>query len=424
MLTDQQIKQARYQAPDKEQNKSGLTKLVDGDGLFVRLKPNGSKLWQFRYTFETIDPTGQRKLVENTLSFGSYPEVPLASKIVDGIKIRGARELATKARELRAQGINPASVRDMFKPSATSTDSFETIAREWLAKREERLVPTYYRTIIERLEKNIFPFLGSRSISLLTASEFLKPLQRVENRGALESAHRILGICSQICRYAVAKGMIESDPLRDLKGALETPNKKHYPTLTSERDISGLLRNIDQYYGQPQTRLALQFGILTFVRPGNLRMAEWSEIHHLEDPTKAVWKIPGKKMKIRTQKDFQVPLSNQAISLINELKPLTGRSRFLFPSPRSNNRPMSNNTLNAALRRLGYSKDEMTAHGVRAMARTVCHETLGFAPEVIEEQLAHGKPGPLGGAYDRTQHLPARRELMQKWADWLDSIQG
>lgn len=209
------------------------------------------------------------------------------------------------------------------------------------------------------------------------------------------------------------------------RGALARPVETHFAALTDPAAVGGLLRAVAGYRGSLETRVALRLGILTFVRPGNLRAAEWSEFHDMDDPERAEWRIPGDKMKVRTKRPFVVPLARQAVELVESLRPLTGEGVYLFPSPRASNppRPMSNNTVNAALRRMGFDSDEMTGHGVRAMARTLSHEVLGFAPEVIEEQLAHAKSGPLGGAYDRTTHMPERRRLMQAWADYLDTLE-
>ncbi len=423
MLTDMQIKKARYTPPGDNNASDGSNKLNDGGGLFNRLKPNGSKLWQFRYRFPRMDPkTGQVRYYENTLSFGAYPAVPLASRTENGIKFTGARELAEKARSLIAQGIDPATVREQFTNDGTSPDTFESVAREWLLKRTQQLAPGYLRTIVGRLENDVYPYFGARRISDITPPEVLRALRLVEARGARESAHRTRSICGQVFRYGVATGRVERDPTRDLVGALEHPTKKHYATLTKPHEVAGLLRAIDQYEGEHQTRIALRILILTFVRPGNLRHAEWSELHSLDTPDRAEWRIPGRKMKVRTNHDFVVPLSRQSISLLEELRQFTGRGKYLFPSPRSKTRAMSNNTINGALRRMGFSKTEMTGHGARAMARTIAHETLHFDPNVIEEQLAHGKSGPLRDSYDKTEHLVERRRLMQAWADWLDGL--
>jgi integrase len=277
---------------------------------------------------------------------------------------------------------------------------------------------------MRRLEKNLFPWIGAKPISEIRAPDLLAPLRLVEERGARESAHRILGVCGQIFRFAVASGLVESDPSRDLRGALAKPTLTHFAAITNPEEVGALLRAVKGYQGNLETRVALKLGIQTFVRPGNLRMAEWDEFQNLDDPDRAEWRIPGQKMKVKTARPFIVPLAPQSIALLESLRPLAGKSKFLFPSIRSPLEPMSNNSINAALRRMGYTRDEITGHGVRAMARTLCHEVLGFAPEVIEEQLAHAKSGPLRDAYDRTTHLPERRRLMREWANYLDRLEA
>lgn len=394
--------------------------IADGRGLYMVVTPEGAKLWDFRYSFNGL----RRKLAIK----GGFPSVSL----------KAAREEAERLRAMISRGEDPREVRKAAiekveqqaeverQQAAREATTFEVVAREWYKRESDHRTPGYGVEIIRRLEKNVFPWIGERPITDIRPPDVLKPLRMVEERGARESAHRILGICSQIFRFAVASGIIESDPTRDLRGALARPVETHFAALTDPKKVGALLRAVDGYRGSSETRLAMRLGILTFVRPGNLRMAEWAEFHNLDAPEKAEWRIPGAKMKIHTARDFVVPLAPQAITLLEELRPLTGRGRFLFPSPRPSKpeRPMSNNTVNAALKRMGYTSDEMTGHGVRAMARTLCHEVLGFAPEVIEEQLAHGKPGPLGDAYDRTTHMPERRRLMREWAKYLDGLKA
>jgi integrase len=380
--------------------------------------PDGSKLWIFRYRVAGKE----RKLSIR----GGYPAV----------SVKLAREEADRFRDLLARGEDPAQVRKEHREAeirretkkeeerTRNESTFERVARDFVERSADRLDPGYSRMKLRQLEKNVFPWIGSQPIAELRPPEILVPLRKVEERGARESAHRILGYCGEIFRYAVASGLLESDPTRDLRGALARPVDSHFAALTDPAQVGALLRAVDGYRGNLATRTALRLGILTFVRPGNLQAAEWSEFHDLEAPERAEWRIPGEKMKIRTRRDFVVPLAPQAVALLDELHPLTGTGIYLFPSPRPSKPPrhMSNNTVNAALRRMGYGSDEMTGHGVRAMARTLCHEVLGFAPEVIEEQLAHGKSGPLRDAYDRTTHLPERRRLMRAWADYLDGL--
>lgn len=394
--------------------------IADGGGLYMVVTPDGSKLWDFRYRLN-----GRRRKVAIK---GGFPAVGVAA----------AREAATAFRNMIARGEDPVEIRKADRVELVrrveedkaerirSAHTFEKVARDWYDLRASKhLAPGNARETWRRLERNIFPWIGSRPIADLRPPEVLEPLRKVEARGAVESAHRILGVCGQIFRFATAAGLVESDPTRDLRGALARPVETHFAALTNPAEVGALLRAVDGYRGNLETRVALRLGILTFVRPGNLRMAEWSEFHDIEDPERAEWRIPGEKMKVRTRRDFVVPLAPQAVALVESLRPLTGSGVYLFPSPRVSNppRPMSNNAVTAALRRMGFGSDEMTGHGVRAMARTLCHEVLGFAPEVIEEQLAHGKSGPLGDAYDRTTHMPERRRLMREWADYLDKLE-
>lgn len=398
--------------------------ISDGKGLNLRVRPategapEGSKVWIFRYRFG-----GKEK---NLAIKGGYPSVSL----------KLAREEAKRMRDMIARGEDPGSVRkagekedarrlaDVRDAEAIAANTFEKIAREWWDRKAvPKLTPGNARDTLRRLENNIFPFVGARAVVDLRPSDILAPLRLVEQRGARESAHRILGVCSQVFRYAVASGILESDPTRDLRGALESPDERHFAALTDPTDVAALLRSIASYHGSTPTQIALRLGVLTFVRPGNLREAEWSEFVNLEDPARAEWRIPGAKMKVKTSRPFVVPLAPQSVALLDAVRPLAGRSRYVFPSVLSADRPMSNNTVNTALRRMGYTRDEMTGHGVRAMARTLCHEVLGFAPEVIEEQLAHGKSGPLGDAYDRTTHMQERRRLMREWAGYLDRLE-
>jgi len=379
--------------------------LADGKGLVFLVQPNGSRMWRYRYRFQ-----GVAKMI----SFGIYPETDLAT----------ARSLREAARSTLRGGKDPSLVRKAEKAALAESqaNSFEAVALEWHEKASKSLTPTNSKWIYRRLETNIFRRIGQFPIADIRPPQVLAVVRAIEKQGKLETAHRVLSICSKVFRYAVASGRIESDPTRDLRGALTKVQGGHFGALTSPEDVAGLLRAVDSYKGSPETRAALLFGILTFVRPGNLREAEWDEFFDLGNPTKAEWRIPGTKMKVRTDRPFVVPLAPQAIAVVEGLRPLTSQSKYLFPSTRTPIRPMSNNAVLAALRRMGYTSEEMTGHGVRAMARTLCHEVLGFAPEVIEEQLAHGKVGPLGGAYDRTTHMPERRRLMREWAAYLDRL--
>jgi integrase len=270
---------------------------------------------------------------------------------------------------------------------------------------------------MRRLEMDVFPWVGSRPVSQITAPELLSCLRRIESRGALDTAHRAHQNCSQVFRYAIATGRAERDPAADLRGALPPPAGGHFASTTEPSKIGALLRAIDGYEGTFVARCALRLAPLVFVRPGELRMAEWAEFH-LDD---AEWRIPAERMKARVQ--HIVPLSTQAVSILRDLHPFSGSGRFLFPSVRTPARPMSNNTLNAGLRRLGYTTDDQTAHGFRSMASTLLNEQ-GWNRDAIERQLAHGERDEVRAAYNYAQHLPERRKMMQAWADYLDGLRA
>jgi integrase len=373
-------------------------KLFDGGGLFLFVTPSGGKLWHFKYRFDNK---------EKKLAFGTYPEISLDD----------ARQRRDEARRQVAHGIDPGAVRKAQKQAETSeTETFEVIAREWHTKFTPTWTPGYAITIMGRLERDCFPWIGTQPITQIKASELLTVLRRIESRGALESAHRIKTIAGQVFRYAVATGRAERDPSGDLKGALPQPEEKHFAAITDPKEVAPLLRALDGYSGHFVVKCALRLAPLFFVRPGELRHAEWAEI----DLDEAVWTIPAYKMK--TKQSHIVPLSNQAIVILTELKELTGTSKYVFPSGRSFTRPMSNNAILAALRRMGFEKTEMSGHGFRAMARTILDEVLQQRPELIEHQLAHSVRDPLGRAYNRTAHLPERRKMMQLWADYLDGL--
>jgi len=367
-------------------------KLFDEKGLFVIVTPNGGKWWRFRYRFG-----GGEKL----LSLGTYPEVSL----------KEARERRDKARKLLAKGINPAEVRQRGKEAET----FEEVARELFEKKHPTLSESYARDIESRFDRDIFPYLGHVPVNAIKAPQLLAVLRRIESRGALESAKRALQKCGEVFRYGVATGRCERDPSGDLKGALAPQPKRHFATLTDAKQIAGLLRAIDGYSGQFVTICALRLAPLVFVRPGELRRAEWSEI----DFEAAEWRIPAEKMKMKEQ--HIVPLSRQAMEILQDLYQLTGQGKYVFPSLRSASRPMSENTVNAALRRLGYDKTELTGHGFRAMASTRLNE-LGWPPDVIERQLAHAERNKVRAAYNHAEHLDKRQKMMQAWADYLDGL--
>ncbi|MEJ2157157.1 MAG: integrase arm-type DNA-binding domain-containing protein [Desulfobacteraceae bacterium] len=380
--------------------KSMQYKLFDRDGLFLIVAPSGGKWWRFKYRFG-----GKEKL----LSLGTYPEVTLVK----------ARERRNMARTQVADGIDPSQMRKAQKAAKEQDqNTFEVIAREWHTKFTPTWTPGHAKAILRRLELNAFPWMGKRPIIEIKAPELLMVLRRIESRGALESAHRVRIICGQVFRYAVATGRAERDPSADLKGALPPAQSTHLAAITDPKKVGGLLRSIDGYEGSFVTKCALKLAPLLFVRPGELRHMEWAEI----DLEAAEWNIPGDKMK--TGHPHLVPLARQAVQILQEIQPLTGAGRYVFPSPRTAKRPMSNNAVLSALRRMGFEKDEMSGHGFRAMARTILDEVLQVRPDYIEHQLAHAVKDPLGRAYNRTKHLNERRVMMQLWADYLDGLKA
>ncbi len=374
--------------------------LFDGGGLFILVTPTGGKLWRFKYRFAK-----KNKL----LSFGAYPEISIAV----------ARQQREEARRLLANGIDPSEVRKAQKAAdIAAKESFEFVAREWHEKFKHRWTVGHAFTLIKRLEREVFPWIGTRPIGEVKAPDLLGVIRRVESRGTLDTAHRVKFLAGQVFRYAVATGRAERDPSADLKGALPPKNKGHLAAITDPKEVAGLLRAIDGYQGSFIVKCALQLSSMFFVRPGELRNAEWSEF----DLDAGIWSIPAEKMKMKQA--HIVPLSRQAIEVLNSLRPLTGHSRFVFPSGRTSLRQMSNNAILAALRRMGYEKDEMTGHGFRAMARTILDEVLHVRPDFIEHQLAHAVRDPNGRAYNRTAHLEERKKMMQQWSDYLDTLKA
>lgn len=374
-------------------------KLSDEKGMFLLIAPAGGKWWRLKYRIG-----GKEKL----LSLGTYPEVSL----------KAARERRDDARKLLADGVDPSENRKAVKSAKTerAANSFEVIAREWYAKKLPGWAASNADKIIRRLENDAFPWLGGMPIAEITPPELLKSLRRIEERGAVESAHRMRYYFSQIFRYAIATGRAERDVASDLRGALSTAETQHRAAITDPKAIGALLRAMDDYQGTFVTKCALRLAPMVFVRPGELRKAEWAEI----DLDKAEWNIPAERMKMREA--HLVPLSAQAVEILRELHNLTGHGRYVFPGARTNGRPMSDNAILAALRRMGFAKDEMSGHGFRAMARTILDEVLQVRPDFIEHQLAHAVRDPNGRAYNRTAHLAERRKMMQQWADYLDKL--
>jgi len=375
-------------------------KLFDGGGLFLLITPVGGKLWHFKYRFDKK---------EKKLTFGTYPEISLLD----------ARRRRDDARRLLANNVDPGVVRKAQKQAKIEdTETVEVIAREWHEKFKSKWTKGHATKIIRALERDVFPWIGTRPIKEIKAPELLTVLRRVESRGVLEGAHRIRGLCSQFFRYAVATGRAERNPAQDLIGSLPPVKEKHLAAITEPKKVAELLRAIDGYSGSYVVKCAMRLSPLVFTRPGELRHMEWSEV----DFDNALWSIPAEKMKMRQA--HLVPLSKQAVEILEDVKKLTGGSKYAFPSGRTLDRPMSNNAVLAAFRRMGYTKDEMTPHGFRAMARTILDEVLQVRPDFIEAQLAHRVSDPLGRSYNRTQHLNERRKMMQLWADYLDGLKA
>lgn len=364
-------------------------KLADSEGLFLLITPKGSKYWRFKYRFN-----GKEKL----LALGVYDDITLAD----------ARKLRDDARSLLAKKIDPSLAKQKEKQTnkLLAQNSFELIAREWFSKFSPKWTEKHAARTLRMLERELFPWIGNHPITEILAPTLLATLRRIENRGAIETAHRTHQICSKIFRYGIATGVAERDPAADLRGALPPARKKHHASLIDPKAVGELLRAINDYQGSFVTKCTLRLAPLLFVRPGELRYAEWSEIN-LET---AEWRIPAEKMKRRIP--HIVPLSTQAIAILRELQPLTGNGTYVFPCERSIKRAMSENTVNAGLRRLGYTKDEMTGHGFRSMASTLLNEQ-GWNRDAIERQLAHTERNNVRAAYNFAEYLSERKKMMQ-----------
>ena len=401
MLTDFDCRNATC-PPDLKRKR-----LTDGGGLYLEVAPNGSKRWFWKFY-----PDGK----ESRLALGSYPEVSL----------KAARLSRDEARLMRKTGKNPVQQRKAARiaNAAVQGSSFEFVARELHKTKAGGWSPRYGSRWIERMEKDLFPDLGALSMPEITAPMLLHTLRKVEKRGAIETAHTLRQTAGQVFRYGVQTGRCERNPASDLQGALRPIVVKHMAAVLEPAKAGELMRSIDAYAGQPVTRVALALSALLFQRPGNIRAMEWAEI----DEDAALWTIPAAKMKRSVHgktngRPHLVPLASQALALLGELKPITGAGQFVFPSLLGGKRCMSENTIRTALRRMGFSNEDMTPHGFRAMARTLIIERLpGVSPDVIEAQLAHGKSGPLGMAYDRAEFMDQRRQMMNAWADYLDGL--
>ncbi|AST27441.1 phage integrase central domain-containing protein [Ralstonia pseudosolanacearum] len=375
-------------------------KLFDGGGLFLHVTPAGQRYWRLKYRF-----AGKEKL----LAIGVYPEIGL----------KEARDRREEAKRLLGEGVDPSVERKVRKVATVerAANSFEAVAREWHAKYAPGWSESNAKKVLARLENDVFPWLGGRPIAEVKAPELLGVARRVESRGALDTAHRVLQTCGQIFRYAVATGRAERDPSGDLRGALPPAKGKHYAAPTDPKEVAGLLRMFDGFTGTFIVKCALLLAPMVFVRPGELRAAEWADI----DLDAAEWRFVSSKRDVA----HIVPLSTQAVAILRDLHALTGHGRYLFPGARDKAKPMSEAAINAALKRMGIdTQKEFTGHGVRPIARTILREVLGFEAEVIELQLAHRKKDPNGAAYDRVAFLAVRKQMMQAWADYLDELKA
>jgi integrase len=389
-LTDIQVKTA---TPREKAYKMG-----DSGGMHLLVKPTGGKYWRLKYRI-----AGKEKL----MPLGVYPEVSL----------KEARAKALDAKKLIGQAIDPMAQRKAEKHDAlgAAENTFEVIANAWFSIISPEWSETHRERTQNLLKNHLFPWIGKRPINEITPPELLAALYKAQDRGLLETAKRAKQTASQVFRHAIRMGKLTSDPSRDLSGGLTTPKQKHYAAITEPKAVGALLVNINNYQGTPAVKAALKLSALFFQRPGEIRTMKWADI----DWEAGEWRY----LVTKTQTPHIVPLSTQAIEILNALKPYTERSPFVFPSARSASRPLSENGIRVALRTMGYGNDDMTAHGFRAMARTILDEVLGVPTELIEHQLAHKVKDALGTAYNRTKHLPQRKAMMQKWADYLDALQ-
>ena len=389
-LTATAVKQAKP--------KTKAYSLSDGGWLYLFVKPNGTKAWRFNYRIN-----GKQK----TLAIGIYPDISL----------KAARDKHKEARENLANGIDPSSHKKATKAAnqSKSANSFEAVALEWSKTRGKKAESTEKRQQA-LLEKDLFPYIGNRPIADIKATEILKVLRKIENRGAIETAHRAKRLAGQVFRYAIATGRAERDPSVGLKDALTQPQKTHFKSITEPAEIGPLLTAINNYRGTPVVMAALKLSPLFLCRPGELRHLEWSEVNFSESRIE----LPAPKMKMK--EPHIIPLASQAMVILKELQPITGRGKYVFPSARGASRPLSENGVRTALRTLGYTNDQISPHGFRAMARTILDEVLDFPVDWIEHQLAHSVKDANGRAYNRTKHLPQRKKMMQTWADYLDGL--
>ncbi|MEO6659804.1 MAG: integrase arm-type DNA-binding domain-containing protein [Burkholderiaceae bacterium] len=385
-------------------------RMFDGKGLYLEVAPGGGKWWRLKYRY-----AGKEKL----LSMGTYPDTSL----------KRAREKRDEARVLLESGVDPSAARKAIKASRVGggPGSFEAVAREFHDLKKAEWSAPHAKRWLERLEKDVFPYLGALALTNITAPLLLETLRRVESRGVRETVHSIQQACGQVFRHGIRTGRADRNPAADLRGALKPVLVRNMAAVTEPKAVGDLMRAIADYQGSPLTRAALMLSALLFQRPGNVRAMQWSALDL--DGKKSAWTIPASEMK-RTRYEKEngrphvVPLAPQAVAVLRELQPLTGGGQYVFPSLLSSERPMSENTVNTALRRLGYDKNAATAHGFRAMARTLLVEELNVSPDVIEAQLAHGKSGPLGKAYDRAEFLDQRRAMMNQWAGYIEGLRA
>lgn len=389
-LTDRAVRNAR--------GREKQYKLFDGGGLYLLVNTTGAKYWRLKYRL-----AGREK----TLALGVYPQVTLAV----------ARKARESAKELIKQGQDPVLIRKLKQrqDEVEAATTFERVTKKWIEDRGNEWTEKHATRVLDSLEKNIFPDLGSRPIMAITPPELLLTLRRIEKRGALDLAQRVLQRTSAVFRYGIAAGLCNHNPASDLKGALKTPKRGNRAAL-SAKELPALLRKVDTYDGYPETKIALKLLALTFVRPGEMRAAEWAEF----DLKAKEWRIPASRMKMRAE--HIVPLSRQAIALLKELQQLTGHSKFLFPGRNNPRKCISENTLLYALYRMGYHS-QATAHGFRATASTILNEQ-GWHPDVIERQLAHAPRNKVRAAYNRAEYLAERRKMMQHWAEHLDKLKA
>jgi integrase len=393
-LTDIQVKKATFD------NSKKVTKIFDEKGMFLQVMKNGSKYFKFQYYF-----AGKQKQI----SLGVYPETSL----------KEAREKRDEARKMVSNGINPSEVRKLNKQNLIDdlANNFQSVASEWYVKYKSKWTPKHAERKWRSLEKDVLPYIGKMPIRSITPQDILKVLNRIQDRGAIETAHRVKTICGEVFRYGVIINKCERDYTLDLKGALLSPKTKHMACIKDPKKLGDLLKAIDNYEGEFVTRCALKLTPVVFARPGELRQAEWSEI----DFEKKHWRIPAYKMKMR--REHIIPLSKQAIEILKDIEPVTGRWKYVFPSILSKDRPMSNNTINTALRRMGYTNDEVTAHGFRGTASTLLYEN-GFKEAHIETQLAHTEQNKVKAAYNHAKYIEERTRMMQWWADYLDELKN